>query len=146
MRNQGGDRSSDASHVRAGASPPGVLFLLPVGTASASLVRGGIDVVDVARGGADGGADPQGVVLATDEHLEVVVNDGLGQGGDPTVAPGMKEDRVPTEAVGLAGDGGLGAVGGASELSMAGAGGESGRDRHEQLGALEVVGGRKRLA
>jgi hypothetical protein len=46
----------------------------------------GIDVVDVPRGGPDGCANPQGVVLATDEHLEVVVNDGLGQGGEPTVA------------------------------------------------------------
>jgi len=109
-------------------------------------VRGGIDVVDVPGGSPDGGADPQGVVLAADEHLQVIVNYGLGQGGEPTVAMGMEEDRVPSEAIGLAGDGGLGAVGRTSDLPVTGTGGESRSDRDKQLGSLEVVGGRKRLA
>jgi hypothetical protein len=42
--------------------------------------------------------------LAADEDLEVVVDDGLGQGGELSVAPRMKEDRVPAEAIGQAGD------------------------------------------
>jgi hypothetical protein len=62
--------------------------------------------------------------LAADERLEVVVNDRLGQGRELSIAPCMKEDRVPAEALGLTCDGGFGAVERASDLPVAGTGGK----------------------
>jgi hypothetical protein len=146
MRHQASYRAPDASDVGTSPPPRCRTHLLPVGTASAPPVRGGIDVVDVPGRSPDGRSHPQSVVLSTDEDLEVVVDDGFGQGGELTVTPCVEEDRVPAEAIGLAGDGGLGTVERTRELAMTGARGEPRGDGDEQLGSLEVVGGRKRLA
>ena len=57
----------------------------------------------------------------------------------------MKKNRVPAEALGLAGDARLGAIERAGELPMARARGQAGGNGDEKLRELEVVGGRKRL-
>ena len=44
-------------------------------------MRGRVGAEDEARAGADGGAERQRLLLATDEALEVIVDDGFGQGG-----------------------------------------------------------------
>jgi hypothetical protein len=86
------------------------------------------------------------MVLAADEELPVIVDDRLGQGREGSVTARMEEDGMPAEAIGEAGDGGLCAVERAGDLPVARAGGEARGDENEQLGSLEVVGGRERLA
>jgi hypothetical protein len=48
-----------------------------------------IDVVDEPGLGTHSGADPEGVVLASDEGLEVVVDDGFRQPDDVFETPRM---------------------------------------------------------
>jgi hypothetical protein len=47
------------------------------------------------------------VVLSTDEDLEVVVDDGFGQGGELTVTPCVEEDRVPAKTMAMSSSGRL---------------------------------------
>ena len=72
--------------------------------------RCGIDVVDKPGVGTDRGPDAQGLVLSLDEDLEVIVDDRLVYDRGVGSTAGMEEDRVAAEALGLAGQGGLGAV------------------------------------
>jgi hypothetical protein len=88
----------------------------------------------------------RGAILAADERFEVIVHDGLGQFGELSVTPRMKEDRMSAEAIGHSGGGRLGAARRSCDLSMARAGGESRGNGNEKRGALEIVGGRERLA
>jgi hypothetical protein len=66
--------------------------------------------------------------LAPDESLEVVVDDGLSEGREVGMTPGLEEDRVSAEAFGHARDAGLRTMEGACDLAMARAGGKSGGD------------------
>jgi len=104
------NRSSDAPDVGSSRTYRRAVFVLPVRPSSAPPVRGRIDVIDVPRGGSDRRADPESLVLAADERLEVIVDDGFAQGRELCVTPRVKEDRVPAETIGLACDGGLGAM------------------------------------
>ena len=57
--------------------------------------------------------------MAADEGLEVVVDDRLRQSRELSATPRMEKDRVPAEALRLAGDAGLGAMERAGQLPMA---------------------------
>ena len=146
MSNQASNRPPDALDIGLVHLRGRPVIGLPIGTASGSSVWSGIDVVDESRVGPDRCADAQGVVLALDESLKVVVDDGLNKGRQMSVTPRAEEDRMPTEALGHTGDAGLGAVEGAGDLSVARAGGEPRGDCDKQLGALEVIGGGEGLA
>src|SRR5258706_1088373 len=108
-------------------------------------MRGGVHVVEEPRLGPDCGPDAECAVLPSDEDLDVVVDDGLGQRRKLGPAACVKEDGVPAEAFGHPGHGRLGSRSGTCDLPVRGAGGESRGDGDEKYGALEVVGRGERL-
>ena len=124
VRNQAANRTFDARNVRT-ARTDHVILVFPVRPPSAPTVRSRVDVVNVPRDGSDRGTDTQSAVLAADEDFEVVVYNGFRQVWELCVAARVKQERVPAESIGLAGDGGLGAMERACELSMTGARGEA---------------------
>jgi hypothetical protein len=143
MRNQAVKSALDAFDVAPSRSSRSLQRRLPIRTPPASLVRGKINVVNEPRPGADGRSDPERSILTTDECLEVIVDDDLVERREAASAPGMKEDRVPAEALRHPGDGGFRTVLGSRDLPMSRAGGKARRHRDEELGSLQVVGRRK---
>jgi len=146
MRNQASNRLFDALDIRAVGLRSGRAFALAVRPAPAPSVGGGIDVVHEPRLCSYRRADPQGAVLPPDEHLEVIVDDGLSERRQLTARARVEEDRVPSEALGEPGDGCLGAMARSSDLAMGGAGGQPRGHGDKESGALEVIGSGERLA
>lgn len=141
VMNQASKRALDALDIGTIGYRRGLSIPCPFGTASASAVRGRIDVVHEPRFRSHRGPDPERAVLLSDEDLEVVVDDGLDQSREMGPTARMEEDGVPSQAFGHPGDGGLGAVARPRDLPMSGAGGEARGDGEEERGPLEVVGG-----
>jgi hypothetical protein len=141
VRNQASNRALDAPDVRPADGRLLGGLLDPIGPTSASPVRRRIDVVHEPRFRPDRGPNPQGLVLPADERLEVIVDDRLGYGRKLGRYVSIEEDRVPSEALGHAGDGGLGAMRRAGELPVSRARRQSRGHEDEELGTLQVVGG-----
>src|SRR5258705_6508204 len=119
MGNQAVDRALDARDVRTARTGGSTVVWPPVWPSAAPAVWGRIDVVDEPRERPDRGTYTQGPVLAGDEDLEVIVDHGFGHACDLCLAPGMKQDGVAAESIGLTGDRGLGAMERAGDLPMA---------------------------
>jgi hypothetical protein len=132
--------SSDAGDVRGTLRRGRGLGGTPVGTASGTPVRSGIGSEAEPGPGADRGSDGEGVVLAADEGLEVVVGDALPEGAKVTEGASLEQECVLSEPAGEASDGGLGARPGAGDLAVGGAGLEGGGDFFGEVAPLEVIG------
>jgi hypothetical protein len=137
-------RALDASNVR--AARPGFLELpLPIGTPAAPPMRSRVEVVHEPRLRPDRGADSQSLILSSDEHLPVIVDERLAQRGEISKASSMKQNCVPAQPLGHPRDRGLCAVIRPCDLAVSGARRESRSHRDQKRRPFEVVGRRERL-
>ena len=84
-------------------------------------MRRRIEIEDEPGASTHSGADPQRLVLPSDEGFEVIVNDGLRKGTGVSQDAAVEQKGVPAQPFGAARDRGLGAAQRPGKLPMGGA-------------------------